>query len=227
MSTAEQKRPVQLERIFSTERKRSLPGEFSRPIKVVFMGAGSIFVSRVLIDLLLTGCEQGEFVLVGRNPDRVRIMSDLAEKLIEQYQRPRWKITPSTSRRDVLRGADYIINCIEVSGIKYIDAENDIPARYGVDQCIGDTVGPGGIFKALRSVPAWLEILRDAEELCPDALVLNYSNPMSIFCLASHRTSHMKLVGLCHSVQGTSRLLAQRAGVPLEQMEWIWHGSRS
>jgi alpha-galactosidase len=117
-------------------------------------------------------------------------------------------------------GAGYIINCIEVSGVHYIDAENDIPLRYGVDQSIGDTIGPGGVFKAMRSVPSWIEILRDAEELCPQALVLNYSNPMSIFCLAAHRTSRMKVVGLCHSVQGTSALLARRAGVPAEEMEW-------
>jgi alpha-galactosidase len=147
-------------------------------------------------------------------------MSDLAEKLVEQYRRPGWKITPSTDRRQVLPGADYIVNCIEVSGVSYIDAENDIPAKYGVDQCIGDTIGPGGVFKALRSVPSWIEILRDAEELSPSALVLNYSNPMSIFCLAAARTSRMKVVGLCHSVQATSALLARRAGVPLDEMEW-------
>jgi alpha-galactosidase len=220
MVTSSKKPPVQHERIFSVERKRDLPGKFSRPIKIVFFGAGSIFVSRVLIDILLTGCERGEFVLVGRNPERIRIMSRLAEKLVEQYRRPGWKIVSSIARREVLRGADYVINCIEVSGVSYIDAENDIPAKYGIDQCIGDTIGPGGVFKALRSVPTWTEILRDIEELCPEALVLNYSNPMSIFCLAAARTSRLKVVGLCHSVQATSALLARRAGLSFDQIVW-------
>jgi alpha-galactosidase len=93
--------------------------------------------------------------------------------------------------------------------------DNDIPLEYGVSQNIGDTIGPGGLFKALRTVPVWLDILRDAEELCPRALVLNYTNPMNVMCLAS-----MEVVGLCHSVQGTSRMLAEYAGVPYEQVQW-------
>jgi alpha-galactosidase len=89
-----------------------------------------------------------------------------------------------------------------------------------VDQCIGDTLGPGGLFKSLRTIPVWLDVLRDAERLCPDALVLNYTNPMSMLCLAAVRASAMPVVGLCHSVQGTSHLLARRAGVPYAEMEW-------
>ena len=99
--------------------------------------------------------------------------------------------------------------------------DNDIPAKYGVNQCIGDTIGPGGLFKSLRTIPVWLDVLKDVEELCPQALVLNYTNPMSMMCLAAARTtSSMQVVGLCHSVQGTSHLLARRAGVPYRDMEW-------
>ncbi len=96
----------------------------------------------------------------------------------------------------------------------------EIPLKYGIAQCIGDTIGPGGIFKALRTGPAWLEILRDAEELCPDAWVLNYTNPMSILTLAALRATRMRTVGLCHSVQGTSRQLADYLEVPYEDLYW-------
>jgi len=92
--------------------------------------------------------------------------------------------------------------------------------KYGVNQCIGDTIGPGGIFKALRTGPAWLDILHGAEELCPEAWVLNYTNPMSILMLAALTTTKMRAVGLCHSVQGTSKQLAGYLQVPYEELEW-------
>ncbi|MDY7011949.1 MAG: alpha-glucosidase/alpha-galactosidase, partial [Planctomycetota bacterium] len=116
--------------------------------------------------------------------------------------------------------ADYIINCIEVSGEDCVRFDNGIPLRYGVDQCIGDTIGPGGLFKALRTVPVFLEVLRDVEELCPAAWVLNYTNPMSIMCLAAARASSAKVVGLCHSVQGTSHDLSRYMDVPYAEMNW-------
>jgi alpha-galactosidase len=92
--------------------------------------------------------------------------------------------------------------------------------KYGINQCIGDTIGPGGIFKALRTGPAWLDILRDAEQLCPQALVLNYTNPMSILTLSALTGTNMSTVGLCHSVQGTSEQLAEYLDVPLQELEW-------
>jgi alpha-galactosidase len=111
-----------------------------------------------------------------------------------------------------------------VSGIDTVRQDNDIPLKYGVSQCIGDTIGPGGLMKALRTAPVWLAVLRDCEELCPEAWVLNYTNPMSILCLAAQRSSKMQVVGLCHSVQGSSRQLADYAGVPYEELEWACGG---
>ena len=96
----------------------------------------------------------------------------------------------------MLPGTDYVVNCIEVSGVDCVGYDNDIPARYGVDQCIGDTVGPGGVFKGLRTIPVWLEVLADVERLAPRAIVLNYTNPMSMMCLAAARTSTVPVVGL-------------------------------
>jgi alpha-galactosidase len=120
-----------------------------------------------------------------------------------------------------MRDSDYIVVCVEVSGVDCVRYDNDIPAKYGIDQCIGDTIGPGGLFKALRTVPVFLDILRDAERLCPRVQVLNYTNPMNIMCLAAGRAvPSIPVVGLCHSVQGTSHLLARRAGVPYEELDW-------
>lgn len=186
------------------------------------LGAGSAFTPRLMNDVLrIPGAERGEIALVDIDKSRLKTMHQLILKLIGKLGRgDGWKVTASTRRREVMAGSHYLVNCIEVSGVDCVRIDNDVPLKYGIDQCIGDTIGPGGLFKALQTVPVWLEVLRDAEELCPDALVLNYTNPMNILCLAAGRTSRMRVVGLCHSVQGTSHLLARCAGVPYEEMDW-------
>jgi alpha-galactosidase len=113
-----------------------------------------------------------------------------------------------------------VVNSIEVAGLQNVRHDYDIPIKYGIDQCIGDTIGPGGIFKALRTGPAWLDIVADVERLAPRAVVLNYTNPMSILTLAASRSSGLQVVGLCHSVQATSRLLAEFLSVPYEELTW-------
>jgi alpha-galactosidase len=120
----------------------------------------------------------------------------------------------------VLPGTGYVVNSIEVAGLANVRPDYEIPLRYGVDQCIGDTIGPGGIFKALRTGPEWLAIVADVQRLAPDAVLINYTNPMSILTLAASRVTSQPLVGLCHSVQSTSRLLARFLGVPYEELEW-------
>lgn len=198
-----------------------LAGAFQRPIKITMLGAGSMFIPRLVNDILLIPQSRGgEIALVDIDGKRLRLMQRLIAKLIARSGRTGWKVTASTDRRAVLKNSNYIVNCIEVSGLDCVRHDNDIPAKYGVNQCIGDTIGPGGLFKALRTIPAWLAILADAERLCPNAIVLNYTNPMSMLCLAAGRTSSMQVVGLCHSVQGTSELLARRAGVPIRDVEW-------
>src|SRR5207302_7558549 len=142
-----------------------------------------------------------------------RTMAALLRKLIDQLGASGWTISASKDRTEVLPGSDYIVNCIEVSGVECVTIDNDIPLKYGVSQCIGDTIGPGGLFKALRTIPVWIEILKDIQRVCPEALILNYTNPMNMMCLAAARTSTVKTVGLCHSVQGTSRMLAKYAGI--------------
>lgn len=199
----------------------SLPGSFSRPVKLTFLGAGSGFTPRLINDLLrIPGNQGGTIALVDIDTSRLRTMHRLLNKLAAQLKAKNWKIISSPNRRAVMKDSDYIVNCIEVSGVECVRHDNDIPAKYGIDQCIGDTIGPGGLFKSLRTIPVWIEVLRDAQRLCPEAIVLNYTNPMNMMCLAAARTSSMRVVGLCHSVQGTSHLLAGRAGVPHHEMEW-------
>lgn len=202
-----------------------LPGQFERPIKLTFLGAGSFFVKQIAFDLLsIPGTQGGEIALVDIDPDRLDLSRRLLEKIVTCTGGPKWQITATTDRCQALPGTDYLVNSIEVSGVECVRFDNDIPLRYGIDQCIGDTIGPGGLFKALRTIPVWLEILRDAEELCPETIILNYTNPMVMMSLAAFRSSSLRSVGLCHSVQGTGRLLAKRAGIPYSQMQWSCAG---
>jgi alpha-galactosidase len=189
--------------------------------KVTYIGAGSgVFARQVITDILaVDGLDSGEFALVDIDVRRLDLSRRLALKLVERSGKD-WKVTSSTERRDVLDGSDYVVNSIEVAGLANVRHDYDIPLRYGVDQCIGDTIGPGGIFKALRTGPAWLDICTDVARLAPDAIVLNYTNPMSILTLAAIRLTGLSVVGLCHSVQGTSWQLSQYLGVPYGELVW-------
>ncbi|HVT12638.1 MAG TPA: hypothetical protein VHE55_10245 [Fimbriimonadaceae bacterium] len=199
-----------------------LPGEMRRKINVTMIGAGSFFTNSILKDVvLIPGSQGGELRLVDIDGGRLELTRKLMEKIVgEAGEAEKWVIRACTDRRELLPGTDYIVNAIEVSGLDCVRADNDIPLRYGVSQNIGDTIGPGGLFKSLRTIPVWIDILQDCERLCPNVLVLNYTNPMNMMCLAAHRTSSIEVVGLCHSVQGTSELLSRYAGVPYAEMKW-------
>ncbi len=192
---------------------------------ICFLGAGSGFARPLCTDVMLApGLDGGEFRLVDIDLRRLDLSYRLVRKIATKIGRGRWTVKATTDRREALPGAGYVINCIEVSGIDTVRLDNDIPLKYGVSQCIGDTIGPGGLMKALRTAPVWLDVLRDCQELCPEAWVLNYTNPMSILCLAAARTSPMQVVGLCHSVQGSSRQLAEYTGVPYKELGWTCGG---
>jgi alpha-galactosidase len=198
-----------------------LPGRIDRPIKITMLGAGSGFTPRLVNDVLrIPGESGGTIALVDIDTGRLGMMLRLIEKLILQLGKTGWTVTASPDRTKVLENSDYVVNCIEVSGKDCVVFDNDIPLKYGIDQCIGDTIGPGGLFKALRTIPVFLAVLRDCERLCPMALVLNYTNPMAMMCVAASRSSSMSVVGLCHSVQGTSHLLAEYAGIGYDELSW-------
>jgi alpha-galactosidase len=189
--------------------------------KVTFVGAGSaVFARQLITDILaVDGLDEGTFALVDIDATRLELARLIAERLV-QLSGKRWSVTASTERNAVLEGSDYVIASIEVAGLANVRYDYEIPMRYGVDQCIGDTIGPGGIFKALRTGPVWLEIVADVARLAPRARVINYGNPMSILTLAAARSSELEVVGLCHSVQGTSRQLASYLDVPYDRITW-------
>lgn len=189
-------------------------------MKISIIGAGSMFTRALTVDILtIEGLEEGVFALVDIDPKRLELAHRLVEMVIAKTGK-NWKVTSSTDRREVIADSDFVINQIEVSGLETVRLDYEIPLKYGVKQCIGDTLGPGGLFKTLRTLPAWIEIVRDIEDLAPGAMILNYTNPMSAVVLATTRITDLPVVGLCHSVQGTSRKLAEMLGVPYEELKW-------
>jgi len=190
-------------------------------IKVAILGAGStVFARQLMTDLLCApGLEQGTFALVDIDTRRLELAHRIGEKLVERSGRE-WTVEATSDRTQVLPGCHYVINTIEVAGLRNVGHDYDIPLKYGVDQCIGDTIGPGGVFKMLRTGPVWLDILRDVERLCPGAVVMNYTNPMSALTLLALRATRLQVVGLCHSVQGTSRQLAGYLDLPYEELRF-------
>jgi alpha-galactosidase len=189
--------------------------------KITYVGAGSAeFAARLITDVVATpGLDSGTFALVDVDGERLELSRRIAERVVAASGKG-WQVAASTDREEMLPGTDYLINSIEVAGLACVEPDYEIPLKYGVDQCIGDTIGPGGIFKALRTGPDWLAIVADTERLAPGAVVMNYTNPMSILTLAAARASSLPVVGLCHSVQATSRLLAGFLAVPYEELEW-------
>ena len=189
--------------------------------KVTLIGAGSaVFARQLVTDILaVDGLDAGVFALVDIDAGRLDLARRIVERLVELSGKA-WRVDASTDRLDVLVNTDYVINSIEVAGLQNVRFDYDIPLRYGVDQCIGDTIGPGGIFKALRTGPAWLDIVADIGRVAPRAVVLNYTNPMSILTLAALRATDLQVVGLCHSVQGTSRQIAGYLDLPYKEMQW-------
>ncbi len=199
-----------------------LPGSMPRKINVTMMGAGSFFTNSVLKDVILTPDNLGgELRLIDIDGTRLELAAKLMQKILDESgDASKWKVLASTKREELLPGTDYIVNAIEVSGVACVRFDNDIPLEFGVSQNIGDTIGPGGLMKAMRTLPVYIEILKDVQRLCPRAVVLNYTNPMNMMCLAAARTSSVQNVGLCHSVQGTSHMLAEYAETPYEEVQW-------
>lgn len=188
--------------------------------KITIIGAGSAFTQEIAVDILnIEGVEGGTIALVDIDADRLEIARKLVLKIIEMTGK-RWDVIASVDRREVLAGSQFVINQIEVGGLQTVRYEYEIPLKYGVNQCIGDTLSPGGLFKTLRTLPSWMDIVRDIEELCPDSIILNYTNPMSAVTLLTSRITEIPVVGLCHSIQNTSSQLAKYAGVPYEEMQW-------
>lgn len=193
--------------------------------KIVFIGAGSLGFTRGLVRDLMTFplLKDAEIALVDIDAERLEFAKKACEKIITMGNYPA-RVTASLERRDVLKDADAVLVTILCGDTNVWQHDILIPKQYGIDINVGDTRGPSGIFRALRTIPTMLEICKDMEELCPNAIMLNYTNPMAMLCHAMQRTSFIKVTGLCHSVQGTSEMLARWAGVPFHELDYVCAG---
>jgi len=194
--------------------------------KIVIVGAGSGFGRSLSLEIMAYPELHGSTIsLVDINPDHLTPVVEFV-KHAAGVNNISMQIEGSTDRLDVLEGADYVVIAISVGGPAYDGVpyyhEIVIPRSYGVDQWVADTVGPGGMFRALRTAPVMLEICRDVERLCPKALVLNYTNPMAMLCWILTEATKLSVVGLCHSVPINSRQLASYIGAPYEETScWV------
>ena len=127
-------------------------------------------------------------------------------------------------RQETIRDADFVVVMIQVGGLDAFGIDYEVPLKYGVDQCIGDSLGPGGIFRALRTIPVLVDIANDMKELCPDALMLNYANPMAACTWGIGTVPGIQFVGLCHGVQTTMDLIAGYVGIPKDEIDYIAAG---
>ncbi|MGC8780310.1 MAG: alpha-galactosidase [Anaerolineae bacterium] len=192
--------------------------------KVAIIGAGSIvFCQTLILDILGTpGLEGTEFALMAPTTTRSSQVEAFARRVIKDNGLNA-TVWTTTDRREALKDADYVIATFQVGGVTGFEYDYKIPLKYGVDQCIGDTMGPGGIFRALRSIPTTLGMAHDMEELCPNAYLLNYVNPMAMICWALG-TTKVKFVGLCHGVQTTLDLISGYVGVPKDEIDFLCAG---
>jgi len=191
--------------------------------KITIIGAGShVFTRNLVTDILsYTELRDSTISLMDINEERLDLVTAFVREIISQRGFAT-KVESTTDRRAALEGADYVVLSIKVGGFEANRLDLEIPARYGIVQGVGDTIGPGGVFYALRHIPAVLDICRDMEDLCPDALLINYTNPMSMICWAVNDHTRIRNVGLCHSVQGTASELARYLGAPLEEIQyWV------
>src|SRR5215510_5864423 len=194
--------------------------------KITFIGAGSTVFAKNLLGDIFSFPELGESTISLFDIDKQRLKtSEIVARNVAKAAEAHATIEATTDRRRALEGADYAICMIQVGGYKpstVIDFE--IPKKYGLRQTIADTLGIGGIMRGLRTIPVFLDICKDMEELCPDVFFLQYVNPMAMNTWAINRASKIKTVGLCHSVQGTAEVLAEDIGVPYNEINYICAG---
>ncbi|MGI8486680.1 MAG: alpha-glucosidase/alpha-galactosidase, partial [Thermomicrobiales bacterium] len=192
--------------------------------KIAIIGAGGIvFPMRLMGDLLSFPALQGaSYALMDLDFGRAERTATSARELAAHYGFPA-SIEATDNRRAALTDADYVIVTFQVGGVDAYAHDVEIPRKYGLDESVGDTLGPGGAFRFLRSASAYAAIAADMHEVCPDALLINYANPMAMNCWYLTELG-ITTVGLCHSVQGTSRMLARQLDVPYDEIAFTCAG---
>lgn len=193
--------------------------------KITFIGAGSFGFTRTLIKDILTFplLQNATLHLMDIDAERLGYIKKAVERIIREGRYPA-RVVATQNRREALKGADAVL-CTILSGDTSVwQYDITIPKRYGVDMNIGDTRSVAGVFRALRTIPVMVGICRDMEAVCPNAILLNYTNPMAMLCRAMQRETRIKVSGLCHSVQGTAEMLARWIGAPMNEITYVCGG---
>ncbi len=196
------------------------------PFKITFIGAGSLGFTRKLVRDLLSVPEFNniEIAFTDINERNLKMVQTLCQRDIEANGL-KIKIQATLNRREALKGAKYIVNVARVGGLEAFRQDIEIPLKYGVDQCVGDTLCPGGIMYGQRGIPVILEFCRDIKELCPpEALLLNYANPNAMLTWAANHYGKVKTIGLCHGVQGGHAQIAEVLGLKKEEVDIVAAG---
>jgi len=193
--------------------------------KITFIGAGSLGFTAGLVRDILTFplLQDATIALMDIDAERLAWAKKGVEKLIAAVNSPA-RVEATLDRAEALKDADVVLTTILSGSTEVWRHDIEIPKKYGVDINVGDTRGPSGIFRFLRTLPDMLEIVRDMERHCPKAVLLNYTNPMAMLCAAIQRQTFIPVTGLCHSVQGTAMMLADWIGAPYEQIDYTCAG---
>ncbi|MBU4198743.1 MAG: alpha-galactosidase [Verrucomicrobia bacterium] len=193
--------------------------------KIAFIGAGSFGFTRTLTKDILTFplLKDATLALMDINPQRLAYSKKAVERIVREGKYPA-RVVATTNRREALKGADAVICTILSGDVNVWQYDITIPKRFGVDTNVGDTRSVSGVFRALRTIPVMVDICRDMEAVCPDAILLNYTNPMAMLCRAMQKTSRIQVTGLCHSVQGTAQMLAKWIGAPMSEITYVCGG---
>ena len=189
--------------------------------KIVLIGAGSVsFGSGTLCDLFAARetLKGSTVALVDINPEALQVMARVAQRMNETTGEP-FVIEATTDRREALSGAQFVVIAVAVKRNELWRLDFQIPLQHGVKQVLGENGGPGGLFHAMRNIPIILDICRDIEQLCPDALVLNFTNPEGRICLAANRYTDLQFVGLCHGIGMTQAVVGQTLDLPPDEID--------
>lgn len=194
--------------------------------KIAMIGAGSIvFCKTLMSDIMATPALAGsEFALMSRTEPKLRAMEAFGQRMLRDNGLP-GSVWATLDRAEAIRDADFVVVMVQVGGVEAFGLDYKIPLKYGVDQCIADSLGPGGIFRGLRTIPLLVDIAKDMERLAkPGAILLQYANPMAANCLALGKASKVSFVGLCHGVQTTLDLISRYCDVPKEEITYTCGG---
>lgn len=193
--------------------------------RITIIGAASLTFSRKLFMDILTMKVSGqwEIILMGPRYKPLAMCKTFMEKIINRNSLP-FSVDITTNRNQALKSANYVITLFSIGGIDALTEDYKIPLQYNVDQCVGDSLGPGGIFRAQRGIPVFKEIIEEMKELCPEALLLNYVNPMAMLTMTATRLGWNRYIGLCGGIESTRNFIAHVLSEPVEELSTLFMG---